>query len=100
MHHIAHDENLPPSTTDQSEGTLNISSNELEKQEIAALAKDIKQDTANLSQTKSTTNSEQTPNDEKSKLDQNNQSTNNDEIFIDKEGNIVQNPTPTSTPQI
>jgi hypothetical protein len=78
---------------------LNISSNELEKQEIAALAKDIKQDATNLSQTKSESSSERTSNEDKAKSDQSDQSANNEEIFIDKEGNIVQNSAPKATPQ-
>jgi hypothetical protein len=99
MHHIVHDDNGSSQTTDQSKGSLNISSNELEKQEIAALAKDIKQDATNLSQTKSESSSERTSNEDKAKSDQSDQSANNEEIFIDKEGNIVQNSAPKATPQ-
>ena len=99
MHHIAYNENESSQTADQSKGSLNISSNELEKQEIAVLAKDIKQDTDNLSQAQPESNSEQTSADDKTKTNQTDQSANNEEIFIDKEGNIVQNPTPKATPQ-
>jgi hypothetical protein len=94
MHHVNHVENSSSPTADQSKGSLNISSNELEKQEIAVLAKDIKHDTDNLSQTKPENNSEPTSDDEEKKSDQTSQSANNEEIIIDKEGNIIPNPTP------
>ncbi len=92
-HHSAHSNLAKPQAVTRLKGNSNISSNQLQKEEVAAIAKKLEQETFKNNQATPIDSESESAEKSKGNPDNNEPPASANEIFIDKEGNIVQQPT-------